>query len=82
MFQRLLGKVVDDLVRAGCSKREMRWMMYLNTRRTELIGQALLLQSSKLRVNTAFQNSNRPGLLVICCKFNVCFRIDPENLEA
>jgi hypothetical protein len=43
MFQRLLGNVVDDLVRAGCGKQKMRWITYLNTRQTELIGQALLL---------------------------------------
>ena len=81
MFQRFLGKVVDDLV---CGKQKMfeKDHASFNTRRTELIGQALLLQSSKLGANTAFQNSNRPGLSATCCKFNVCFRIDPENPKA
>jgi len=37
MFQRLLGKVADDLVRAGCISLQMRLVMYTNARRTELI---------------------------------------------
>jgi hypothetical protein len=44
MFQRLLGKVADDPVRAGCSGPQMRYDMYSNARRTESIGQALVLQ--------------------------------------
>ena len=44
MFQRLLGKVVDDLVCSGCSGSQIRWIMYSNTRRTELIDQASVLQ--------------------------------------
>jgi hypothetical protein len=44
MYQGLLGKVSDDLVRAGCSGLLMKWTMYANIRRTELIGRASLRQ--------------------------------------
>jgi hypothetical protein len=44
MFQRLLGKVADDLVRASCSGQQMMDHVCANTRRTELIDQASVLQ--------------------------------------
>jgi hypothetical protein len=44
MFQRLLGKVADDLVRASCSGQQMRRFICANARRTELIDQASVLQ--------------------------------------
>ncbi len=44
MFQRPIGKVAGDLVRFGCIGRQMRWIMYANARRTELIDQASVLQ--------------------------------------
>ena len=44
MFQRLLGKVADDLVRASCSGQQMRRFICANPRRTESIDQASVLQ--------------------------------------
>ena len=45
MFQRLLGKVADDLVRAGHFGPQVGLiMLHFNARRMGLIGQASVLQ--------------------------------------
>jgi hypothetical protein len=76
MFERLLGKVADELVRARFAIVVFQ-EMYHNYQRREkgLIGQASVLQSSKVRVNTVFQNASRHGSWVTCCALsNLCCR--------
>ena len=91
MFEGLLGKVASDLV-SPRSDTLMGCVIVSDTRRMESTDQASVPRLSQIRVNTTFQNANRLGSLVTCCRFGshilyrfkhiICFRVSGGETSA
>jgi hypothetical protein len=80
MFERLLGKVANDLVSSRCASMDHTTVSNWPTRPMESIGQALRLRLSKIQANMICRNANRPGLSVSCCGSSVtCSQIPRES---
>jgi hypothetical protein len=71
MFERLLGKVANDLVSSRCSSMGDTTVSNWPTRPMESISQALRLRLSKIQASMIYRNANRPGLSVSCCGSSV-----------